>query len=419
MKKYRYALTKDGRITICKASIEEMGKGRCNHIDHQKENENEKDFLERIQSKMSQEEKSEDLSEKKEITQEQINNYASMIDEIAGVKVTSENLHDVLDKLDPEKVRQIAKIGFDASPEFSLPISDEEYGKEDLKNKLYFSSMPNFGIAGKKTSIEQMFMEVGSVPSENGTVFVKGNYKQGLTPDEYFEKQFSARAAQIAKSVSTALPGYTARKLFYAFSDMEVKGDCGNHNSTGVMDCCVPGSVCEKCCKKSGINFKKGQMIGSIMSTNLSESLTQLSMKQFHTGGKNLDEARKRNEIFHTYDAYKSSPIIQKALEKKTTKERRQVIYEGLKEAYAKHGMAVDDYHFQIIAKKLTSYKRDPKTGTRYVKDDECCDIVSVGAIGNMSNPFKAAELSTGYKNLTKPGKYDLRRDSATDIVFV
>ena len=40
----RLALTKDGKLTYCTASEENIGKGRCNHIDHQKNKESIKDF---------------------------------------------------------------------------------------------------------------------------------------------------------------------------------------------------------------------------------------------------------------------------------------------------------------------------------------------------------------------------------------
>lgn len=44
----RLALTIDGRLTYCSASEENIGKGRCNHIDHQKSNETKQEFLNRI-----------------------------------------------------------------------------------------------------------------------------------------------------------------------------------------------------------------------------------------------------------------------------------------------------------------------------------------------------------------------------------
>lgn len=42
------ALTKDGKMTWCTASEKNIGKGRCNHIAHQKNNESVEDFCKRV-----------------------------------------------------------------------------------------------------------------------------------------------------------------------------------------------------------------------------------------------------------------------------------------------------------------------------------------------------------------------------------
>lgn len=47
----RLALNTEGQMTYCSASEENIGKGRCNHIAHQRINESQKDFLERTSSK--------------------------------------------------------------------------------------------------------------------------------------------------------------------------------------------------------------------------------------------------------------------------------------------------------------------------------------------------------------------------------
>ena len=49
--KKRLALTKDGRMTYCTATEENIGKGRCNHISHQENNESIKEFVERVSLK--------------------------------------------------------------------------------------------------------------------------------------------------------------------------------------------------------------------------------------------------------------------------------------------------------------------------------------------------------------------------------
>lgn len=44
----RLALTVDGNITYCSASEENIGKGRCNHIAHQKECQSKEDFIKSV-----------------------------------------------------------------------------------------------------------------------------------------------------------------------------------------------------------------------------------------------------------------------------------------------------------------------------------------------------------------------------------
>ena len=48
----RLALTKDGQLTYCTATEENIGKGRCNHIMHQKIGESNEQFLKRIGKEM-------------------------------------------------------------------------------------------------------------------------------------------------------------------------------------------------------------------------------------------------------------------------------------------------------------------------------------------------------------------------------
>lgn len=53
----RLALNIDGQMTYCSASEENIGKGRCNHIEHQKNGESQKDFLIRLENKQNNQEK--------------------------------------------------------------------------------------------------------------------------------------------------------------------------------------------------------------------------------------------------------------------------------------------------------------------------------------------------------------------------
>ena len=45
----RLAMTTDGKLTFCSATEENIGKGRCNHVSHAKDGENQVDFLKRTE----------------------------------------------------------------------------------------------------------------------------------------------------------------------------------------------------------------------------------------------------------------------------------------------------------------------------------------------------------------------------------
>lgn len=210
------ALNVEGNLTYCTAPEDMRGRGRCNHVAHQNPNEPQEVFLERVsgmigvnQEEKTNEEETKHLDSIGEISQEEINKLALVIDGIAGVRVTSENWKDVISELPPEKISQIVSLAFDAAPKFSLPISDENYKEETLSNQLYFANLPEYGIAGNKPSLVQMFEEVGNTPTLDGEYHIDRSYKEGLTPEQYFMRSFGARAAMIAKNVSTAAPGYS------------------------------------------------------------------------------------------------------------------------------------------------------------------------------------------------------------------
>lgn len=425
------ALEKDLKtISWCSAEPDNRGKRRCQHIAHQNPGESNKDFIKRIEN-LEKDLKSKDESEQealadafngsKEISQEDINDLASQLDSIAGERLTVDNFEKVISKLDPQQISDIAKICFENAPKFSLPISDEEYDNENIKNKLYFANLPKYGL-GKQDALNQMFVSIGKTYVEDGKIIeINNNYRNGLTPEEYFNRQFIARSASISKGLGTSKPGYVARKAFYALSDTIVVDDCGGEH-IDALHCSMPeGNICLKCARKTrGGNadiIKVGNKIGGWLSTNLSEALTQLSMSQKHTGTmeteNQMDSAR---TVMSTLDGWSTSPIVKRMTEAKTTEEARKICFEGLKEAYSSANIVEDDINLQMIARKLTSYKRD-KFGLRPVEPDEKCDIVSIASIGNKNNIFKHAELESGYKSLTKPLKQDIKPDSVNDIL--
>lgn len=565
------ALNTDGDITYCTCPPEGRGKGRCNHVTHQNDGESPEEFIERINSISFEDGGINAAAQSKEITQEEINQFAKEIDDIAGCHVTSDNLRDVLKTLNPDQVARIAQIGFNAAPVFSLPIRDEEYEEQNVKNKLYFANLPKYGAGGTLSAIVQMFDKVGPTPTHHGEIEnIDHSYEEGLTPDEYFAKQYYSRQAMITKGVGTSKPGYcisrnsqvtilngdrlesvlwsdisvgdamedgsvieeirpwqekqcvtvqvygqlpitisydhlvmgdiilhgkkvenlaaskaareaigendpswicaedmlymfnmgakillstgneieaikeagthevrcvstntgfyetngmvhhnTARKLFYATSDTQVMNDCGGPY-IDAMHCKLPhGHVCVHCAHKTkgGENVHVGQLIGGVVSTNLSEGLTQASMEMKHTGTlASMDKQNSAAVIMSTLDGWSTSPIIQKMRDAKTTDEMRQILYDGLREEYNKANIKQDDFNLQMIAKKMTSYKRT-ENGLRPVEFGEKSDVVSIGVVGNSNNIFKTVELSAGYNTLTKPSRQILGTDAANQII--
>lgn len=212
----------------------------------------------------------------------------------------------------------------------------------------------------------------------------------------------------------------SARKLFYGMSDIMVVKDCGGtHEST--LSCLLPeGHICEKCAHstKGGHNVKVGDYVGGLVSTNLSEPLTQLSMKQMHVGSSEAANQQDHAKIIMaTYDGWGTSPIVAKAKEAKDYLEARQIISDELKEVYKDAGVAQDPFNIEMIARKMTSYKRVPGVGLVPVKEGEMCTIVGMQSIGNSSNIFKNAELSSGYRILTKPVKQEIKPDAVNPLL--
>lgn len=410
------ALNTDGKITYCTCPPEERGRGRCNHVAHQNPGEGVKEFMERIRDDGNDTGQAVDVGEAvilpdghiiSEMDQAMIDDLAERMDAIAGTHLTPDNFESVINDLTPEQISQIMEIGFDAAPRFSLPIEPERYDDENVKNKLYFANLWKWGgVGGKRDAIIQMFEAVGKRPVHGGNVVDIGHsYADGLTEDEYFDAQWYMHLSVVTKSVKTAEPGYTARKLFYALSDIQVLEDCGGEHVDAMHCMCMNGHVCQKCANttKGGERVKTGMLIGGDVSTALSEGLTQSSMSLKHTG--TMDSANAQGEsrvIMSTLDGWGTSPIIQRMKDGATTMERRRILYEGLKQCYADAHLKIDDFYLQMISRRLTSFKRTP-IGLVPVGPNDLCDIVSLGAVGNSNNIFHQVQLSGGYGTLTRP----------------
>lgn len=419
-KEFVWAVDENGKPCKCFAKPENRGKRNCNHKFHAKPGQSSSEFfkehgiLKSISLKKKEDFVDDNQSSSKEISQQEIDELANKIDQICGCRVTEENYNEVINSLTPEQLDALNKVGFEAAPSFSLPVTDEEYDEVNIGNKIYFANLPDYKIGGKAKAMKEMFGSIGPVPAYGGEEYeISGNYRDGLSARDYFEKQFSTRGSQISKVVAVSKPGHCARLSFYALADTEVIEDCGADHSHGVMGCKAPG-ICKKCAAQSNWKVETGTLVGGIVSTHITEGLTQASLNSIHTGtgGKADWEV-----IESTVMGYKTSPIIEKAMQCGTTMEARETIFSGLKEYYSKAGIDIDDYNLQVVARKLTQYKRDNKTGQlRYVKDGELCDFPSLQTIGGHNNLFLQSELRNSYAKLARPQIFDNTRNSVTSI---
>lgn len=412
------AITTDGRITYCTCAPDQRGKGRCNHVLHQLDGESNADFMKRATSEIKVTEDKEKVMPnvaENPISEKDIESLRKQIYSLCGTEdVTSDNIKDVLANLDHETQRKIMEIGFEAGKYFDFVITNDNIEAKDLETKIYFSNMGDFGLGAKKSHINEILGSIGSTVGENGEIQINNNYVKGLTEEEWWSLQYATRMASVNKTVSIAAPGAEARNLFYGLSDTLLIDDCQDDSSTGILTCHAPGGFCEKCARKSGMGkaidiLKKGSpeggisgvRIGGFVSTNLSEPLTQSYLNAIH--GANDPKANQHKVLVQTFEGFAASPIIQEARQAKTTQEARQILFTRLKEAYADQGIDIDDFNLEIIAKKMTSYKKGPN-GLEFCEPGDLCTIVSIKSIGNRGNIFKKASMGSSFKLLSRGG---------------
>ena len=229
-----------------------------------------------------------------------------------------------------------------------------------------------------------------------------------------------------------------ARQMYMGLSDTPMIEDCGNSNSTSIMTCDMPTGFCRCCAEKSGMkdvidNYMKKKStkklsdikIGGLISTNASEPLTQMALNKVHSAA---DSEANSDILIATYRGYSTSPIIQAMKEETTTMGRRKVLFENLKKLYEEEGIDIDDWNLEIIAKKMTSYKKG-KHGLEIIDgDDDLCSISSLVSIGTTtnpyvngdvkSNPFKRASYMEGYETLKKPTTYVEKKTDSWNSLF-
>lgn len=116
MAKRRLALDINGNITYCSAKEENIGKGRCTHIDHQKPNESTEEFIKRMEEKS----KKDIPAETK--TKEPTDPYADLPEEDRVVSDT-DMAHAIIKSLKKGEYKEEVEKDLRALEEYSIHVA--------------------------------------------------------------------------------------------------------------------------------------------------------------------------------------------------------------------------------------------------------------------------------------------------------
>ena len=223
--------------------------------------------------------------------------------------------------------------------------------KEELRGKNNFLILSEVGAKGNELQTQQILgmpgftMGLDGKPSKH---FIKSNFSEGLNADEFWNTIPGARAGMLARSESTAMPGYLAKMLTNSATDQVITiDDCGTSKgrdyspenkeiihrllavgvgkfkkdtiiTTEVFEelkqeakklnikkvkvrspqtCEAEEGICSKCWGADNYDKlkSKGFQIGIVAAQAISEPLTQGAMNSFHTGGLATRAALKRD----------------------------------------------------------------------------------------------------------------------------
>ncbi|NBO09111.1 MAG: hypothetical protein EBV30_07165 [Actinobacteria bacterium] len=200
-----------------------------------------------------------------------------------------------------------------------------------------FWHMVNSGARGKPSQLQQMIVSPGIVEDAKGRpvpVPIKRSYAEGVKTSDYFVASYGVRKGMLDKSLQTSEPGALNKDILASTVDNIVtKHDCGTHNgiefpitSAEVYDrylardqagykrntlvspqmisdltkrgiktlhvrsplkCIAHEGTCAHCygLDEHGHLPELGDNIGAKCGQTMSEPMTQMVMKTFHTGG--------------------------------------------------------------------------------------------------------------------------------------
>lgn len=249
--------------------------------------------------------------------------------------------------IEADKQAEIAKRTIKAGTEQDHKVSDiytkaakEAYLgiKEQLKQRgNNFYHMVASGARGKDSQLMQMVSAPGVVEGAKGRavpVPLKKSYAEGVTTSDYFVSSYGVRKGMMDRAIQTSAPGALNKEIMASTIDNIVTmQDCGTHggiefpvtspdvydrylskeqagfsrntlvtpqlvsamNRKGVkmiqvrspLKCLAPKGTCAHCygIDEHGELPPIGENLGAKVGQAMSEPLTQMVMKTFHTGG--------------------------------------------------------------------------------------------------------------------------------------
>lgn len=113
--------------------------------------------------------------------------------------------------------------------------------------------------------------------------FVRNNYKDGLTPLQYFFHAAGGRDSVVDKGVNPAKTGYMQRRLINALQDLIVEKDGSVRDSEGRLIQTVYGD--DGLDPSSGEPIAYGEPVGVIAAQSIGEPGTQMTLRTFHYAG--------------------------------------------------------------------------------------------------------------------------------------
>ena len=208
---------------------------------------------------------------------------------------------------------------------------------EGLKQDNMFAKMVVAGARGKPTAVNSTIGAPVIVTDIKGRPIlnpIKNSYSAGLKPSEYWSASHGTRQGLVATVEATRVPGYLTKLISMGVSDLLIsEDDCRTTTGTpediddkdnigGYLSISVGGiekgslitpeiinslkrkgikkiivrspltcqsskGICKKCIGKnsSGENFNLNDNAGLIMSSSITEPITQMAMNVKHTGG--------------------------------------------------------------------------------------------------------------------------------------